>query len=121
MQSEWLLAILAAFGLGFVIGYLVRAIISRRRRRWSSWAYSRERRQAVQARPFTQAAQHRSQTNDVAPGVNTDPLQCPADAPSLSAPDFASEVEADRKPVGDSAEGKDTNQKSPIPLRSRQK
>ena len=33
MQLEWLAAIPAVFGLGLVMGYFVRALISRRRRR----------------------------------------------------------------------------------------
>jgi hypothetical protein len=45
MQSQWLLVIPVVFGLGFILGYVVRAMISRRRRRWSSWERSRERRQ----------------------------------------------------------------------------
>ena len=33
MQTEWLLIAPAIFGLGFLLGYFVRAMISRRRRR----------------------------------------------------------------------------------------
>jgi hypothetical protein len=44
MQLQWLLVIPVVFGLGCLLGYLVRAMISRRRRRWSSWERSRERR-----------------------------------------------------------------------------
>jgi hypothetical protein len=33
VQSEWRIAIPATFGLGFLMGYLVRAMVSRRRRR----------------------------------------------------------------------------------------
>ena len=33
LQSEWRIAIPAIFGLGFLMGYFVRAMVSRRRRR----------------------------------------------------------------------------------------
>jgi hypothetical protein len=38
MQLEWLTAIPALFGFGFVVGYFVRALISRRRRRRARWS-----------------------------------------------------------------------------------
>jgi hypothetical protein len=38
MQLDWLTAIPALFGSGFVVGYVVRALISRRRRRRARWS-----------------------------------------------------------------------------------
>jgi hypothetical protein len=53
-----------------------------------------------------------------APG--TDPLRSAADAPSLSAPDFASEPNVNST-SGRKSDDKETNQKTPIPLRNRLK
>ena len=36
--GDWLIAIAAAFGFGLVLGYIVRAFISWRRRRRAGWA-----------------------------------------------------------------------------------
>ncbi len=76
MQLEWWLAGLAIFGLGFLLGYLARALKSRRRRRWSTWGGAREMRHAGILR---QSAREEDRST-----TPRDSLRCAADAPPVS-------------------------------------
>ena len=93
MQPEWLLIIPAVFGLGFLAGYLVRAIISRRRRRRLS---RQHRRQVAGQNPLRLArppGQEDLFHSHCEPHLNSGQLRSTGDAPSLAVTDLAAQPE----------------------------
>src|SRR5258705_3529312 len=86
MHPEWLLAV-PIFGLGFVAGYFMRAMISRRRRRqsrWSEWERRRDARGGVGEAPqFGPGLQHRLR-RDAAAQPDNDLVREVADGPDLA-------------------------------------
>jgi hypothetical protein len=88
MQPEWLIAIPAIFGLGFIMGYFVRAMISRRRRRRARLSGWREDENQVRL--------ERPPAPSISPDSNSNSLRRAADAPALFEIDVADPV----SPVG---------------------
>jgi hypothetical protein len=84
MQLAWLVGIPVTFVVGFLAGYFVRALKSRRRRRWSTWARSREVRHAGILQP--------SPVQEPLSSGSTDSLRRPADVPPLSPTDETGHV-----------------------------
>jgi hypothetical protein len=76
MQPEWWLAVPAIFGFGVLVGYLIRALKSRRRRHWSTYERAREMRHAG---ILPQSARHEEQSSE-----RSDSLRCAPDAPPVS-------------------------------------
>jgi hypothetical protein len=96
IQPEWLLAV-PIFGLGFLVGYFVRSMMSRRRRRWVSWGRSRDSRHAIhQEYPFTLRLTGSPSQGGLLDTNDNSPL-CVADAPALSALNLAREREVSPK------------------------
>jgi hypothetical protein len=110
MQLAWLIGIPVVFAFGFLAGYLVRALRSRRRRRWSTWARSREVRHAGILQPSPVQEPFSNGTNDS--------LRRPSDVPPLSPTD---ETVVKGPPVGarNFAQPGVVSDKTPKPRRAR--
>jgi hypothetical protein len=86
MKVEVLVAIIAIFGFGFLAGYLLRALVSRRRRRWA-------RSRALDARgPLHPAFDLKKGRTPVPDGVLKD-----TDSPSLAVSDAEVEQMSDKR------------------------
>jgi len=83
LKLEWLLAILV-IAVGSIGGYLVRTMISRRRRRWSQWESWREARYITDGTLAFRLESPACRNGTAQP--NNDPIREITGAPNLEAP-----------------------------------